>query len=299
MFEDLHGIMVPIASPCNEADRFLGDAFAAHGDRLYEQGVQGLYVCGATGDGYSMRLAERKRAVEIAVELSRKHGGKVITHIGAPNTHDAIELAEHSAKTGVNAISSMPPANRSHAELISYYTDIGRAAQLPLLVYHIPILTGHVLTVDEMTRLLDIDHVIGFKFSDWNLFFMHRVMQKRPDTIVFNGNDEVLLPGLLFGAIGGIGMNYNLFPRLFLAIYHAAMDKEIERGMDLQNRFLAYADVFWRYGGIKANFETLMRETDGAPYYWRCPRPARNEEFDRKFLAEVRPKIEDIEKAIA
>ena len=40
----------------------------------------------------------------------------------------------------------------------------------------------------------------------------------------------------------------------------AAMDRDLERGMDLQHRFLAYADVFWRHGGMVPNFEALMRD---------------------------------------
>lgn len=298
MPEDLKGIFPAIASPCDEADRFLEDPFAGLAERLYEKGVQGLYVCGGTGDGYNMRLEERKRAVEIAVEVSRKYNGKVVAHVGAPSTRDAAELAAYAAQAGAHAVSSMPPANCDHAQLIGYYTDIARAAQLPLLVYHIPLLSRHALTVDEMLALLDIEGVTGFKISDWNLFFMKRVLMARPDAVVFNGNDEFLLPGLLYGANGGIGMNYNLFPELFLGIYRAVAEGNIARALDLQERFLAYADVLWRYGGIKPNFESLMRDMGLAPYVWRRPRPARDEETNREFLAEVRPKLEDIQKGI-
>jgi len=298
MPENLKGIMPAIASPCDQNDVFLEDEFAALADHLYEQGVHGLYVCGGTGDGYNMRLEERKRAAEIAIEVSRKHKGKVIVQLGTSNTRDSVELAEHAAQAGAAAVSSIPPAGRDHAQLISYYTDIARASRLPLLVYHIPILSGHVLTVDQMLALLDIDHVVGFKFSDWNLFFMKRVLIRRPDVTIFSGNDEILFPCLLYGGHGGIGMNYNLFPKLFLGIYQAARERDIKRGMDLQNRFLAYADVFWRYGGILANFEVLMREQGLASYCWRRPRPVMDEETTGRFLDEVRPKLAQIEEAL-
>ena len=123
------------------------------------------------------------------------------------------------------------------------------------------------------------------------------VLTRRPDITVLNGNDEFLFPGLLYGAHGGIGMNYNLFPRLFLGIHRAAAERDLERGMDLQNRFLAYADVFWRYGGIKANFEVLMRDRGLATHCWRRPRPVMDEETTRKFLAEVRPTLAAMEEA--
>jgi len=298
MIQDFKGILPAIASPCDEADRFLEDAFAALAETLYAQGVHGLYVCGSTGDTQGMRPDERKRAVEIAVEISRNHNGMVIAHVGAANTRDSVELAEHAAVAGADAVSGMPPANRTHAQLLDYYEDIARAGQLPLFVYYIPGLSGHRFTVEEMEALLDIDGVAGFKISDWDLFYMTRVLRARPEAIVFNGNDEFLLPGLLYGARGGIGMNYNLFPRLFTGIYEAFNRKNLQRAQELQRLFLAYADVFFRYGGIRPNLETLMRDLGLAPFVWRRPRPERDEETNRRFLAEVRPAIEAIEAAV-
>ena len=64
--------------------------------------------------------------------------------------------------------------------------------------------------------------VVGLKSSDWNIYYMRRLLQARPDIVVFHGMDEVLYPGLLYGAHGGIGMWYNVFPGLFLGLFEAA-----------------------------------------------------------------------------
>src|SRR3990172_6329121 len=109
----LKGIMPAVASPCDREDKFLEDKFARLITVLYRQGVHGLYICGATGDGYNMHLDERKRAVEIAVKISKQYNGAVIMHVGTSSTRDAMELAGHAAKTGAVAVSSMPPANRN------------------------------------------------------------------------------------------------------------------------------------------------------------------------------------------
>jgi dihydrodipicolinate synthase/N-acetylneuraminate lyase len=55
-----------------------------------------------------------------------------------------------------------------------------------LLIYHIPALTGLTLSIDEMLALLDIEGVVGFKFTEWNLFFMKRVLSARTDITIFN-----------------------------------------------------------------------------------------------------------------
>ena len=95
-------------------------------------------------------------------------------HVGTSNMRESVELAVHAAVTGADAVSAMPPANRNLDQLVSCCAEIARASQLPLLVYHIPRLTGTALTVDQMLRLLDIEGMAGFKFSDWNLLFMRR-----------------------------------------------------------------------------------------------------------------------------
>src|SRR5437868_13663039 len=76
--------------------------------RLYAAEVDGLYVCGQTGEGLGQSVAMRKIALEAAVACSPK-GKSVIAHVGAARVEDAIELARHAASRGVAAISSLPP----------------------------------------------------------------------------------------------------------------------------------------------------------------------------------------------
>src|SRR5438128_12040099 len=77
-------------------------------DHLYRKGVGGLYVTGSTGEGIYLDFDIRKRLTDIAVSLS-KGRGKVIAHVGAIQAAKAIELADHAARVGADAISSIPP----------------------------------------------------------------------------------------------------------------------------------------------------------------------------------------------
>jgi len=176
---------------------------------------------------------------------------------------------------------------------VDYYTDIQRASGLPVLVYHIPQLTGRVLSVEEMCQLLDIDGVIGFKFSDWNLYFMRRVIKQRPGITVFNGMDEFIVPGLLYGASGGIGLNYNTFPKLFLGMYDAVGRNDIVRAMELENLLCDYMDTVFTYG-IMAGFPVAMRELGYADHCFRRPRQKFDPETEKRFLSDWRPKYEAI-----
>src|SRR5262245_64681631 len=94
-------------------------------DRLYHKCVGGLYLTGSTGEGIYLDFEIRKRIVEIAVSLS-KGRGSVIVHVGAIQGAKAIELADHAARVGADAVSSIPPfaGGYSWGEVHSFYAEL-------------------------------------------------------------------------------------------------------------------------------------------------------------------------------
>ena len=283
MKSELSGIWPAVASPCDADGVFLEDNYAELIASLYRTEIKGLYVCGSTGDGKKMRLQERQRAAEIAVELSRKSGGKVILHVGAENTRDAVELTTHGAEAGVAAVSSLVPAGCSHSQAVAYYTTIARASQLPVVIYHLP-LFSHAATFDEILEMLDIDGVVGMKFADWDLFFMQRAIRARPEMVVFNGFDEIVCLGLLYGAHGGIGTWYNLLPGVFVQIHKAVQRGDIDRAMDLQTRLNSFLELGWQFG-LQGLLEHLMRNRVGGAGLFRAPHIP----YDRDLMEKVEP----------
>jgi len=289
MDDKLKGIMPAISSVCDENDVFLEDKFVELAKFLYEQGSHGLYVCGNTGDGFNMHLEERKRAAELAVEVAREYDGVTIIHVGTNNTRGALELTEHAAKINATAISSMPPINRSPAQIHSYYSDVAKASPLPLLIYHVPVITHVSLSLDEMVQLLDIEGVVGLKYTDWNLFFMKRLILSRPDAIVFSGFDEVLCLGLLYGAVGGIGSWYNYFPKLFRGIYDAVNQNNVPRAIKLQNSFLELMN-FVHKQNIGAVIDHIARQRGYGQYVYRRP----NHYMDPQELKKIEPELNSL-----
>lgn len=287
------GIFPAVASPCDEEDRFLEEKFSTLVSDLYRAGVQGLYVCGGTGDGYKMRVEERQRAAEIAADLSQQAGGSLIVHVGAASTRDAVELAQHAARIGADAISSMPPGYASQTELVSYYTDLARASDLPVFVYYFPSRLAAAPSLNQLLELVDIPGVVGLKLSDWNLFLLKRLLYARPDLVVFNGFDEFLYPGLLYGACGGIGMWYNLFPQALVGIYNAFLSQDHARALRLQDGLMHFVDFALAHGMI-AVFEYLMQRRGYGPRCFRRP----NEPLDLAALAALEPGLDGRIRAI-
>jgi N-acetylneuraminate lyase len=217
---DFGGILPAVLTPFDADEKFMPGAFERLLDRVFRAGVHGIYVCGQTGEGLLQPVDQRKQVAEVAVRCTPP-GRKVILHIGAYRTADAIELAKHASRCGAHAISSLPPiGSYSFAEIKAYYQAISAVSDLPLLVYYFPELCPSVTSADHIVELCSIPNVVGLKFTDFDLYKMASV--KRHGAVIYNGRDEVLVAGLLMGADGGIGSFYNVVPGLFLKVYELA-----------------------------------------------------------------------------
>lgn len=145
----------------------------AHLVRLYAgQGVHGLLVNGSTGEWFSQSAAERRRVVEIAVEAV---GGRlpVVAGVSAYTVAEAASLAEHAATIGADGVLATPPpyVHPSEDEIVAFYTSLGLATDLPLMVYNWPrgVSVDLAATTGLMSRLADLDKVVAIKDStgDW------------------------------------------------------------------------------------------------------------------------------------
>ena len=211
------GILPAISTPFDAEGRFCADAFERLLDRCYSAGVDGMYVCGQTGEGLQQSAAQRKLVAEVAVNASPK-GKTIIVHVGAMSTAEAVELAKHAARIGAHAVSALPPiGNYSFAEIKAYYAAIATASDLPLLMYYFPSYAPSVNTLAQILELCAIPNVIGLKFTANDLFLLSEI--KKSGATIFYGTDEMLLAGLVMGADGGIGSFYNVAPGLFAQLY--------------------------------------------------------------------------------
>lgn len=201
---------------------------------LVDEGVNGLYLTGSTGEAFTMTPDERKQVVEITLD---EVGGKipVIVHVGAIGTKISIDLAQHAEKAGAAAISSVPPFYWKFSEerVYEYYRDISAETSLPMIVYNIP-LAGAV-GYSLIKKLAQIPRVEGIKYT---LSTHYDIMRMRdeigPDFAIYSGSDEMAMSGLAFGADGVIGSTYNVISDLYLDIFKAAQEKNLSMLQDKQ-----------------------------------------------------------------
>ena len=200
-----------------------------------DQGVQGLYVGGSSGECIYQSKEERKAVLEAVMEVAR---GKltIIAHIACNNTADSQELAAHAESLGVDAIASIPPIyfKLPPYAIAKYWNDMSAAApNTDFIIYNIPQLAGVSLTVPLLQEMLKNPKVIGVKNSSMPTQDIQ--MWKDEGAIVFNGPDEQLISGLVMGAIGGIGGTYGAMPQLYVELYRCVKAGEMAKALEIQN----------------------------------------------------------------
>ena len=220
-------------------------------------GVQGLYVCGGTGEGLLMTMNERQQAIETVLD---EVNGRVtvIAHIGAFQIPETIALAKHASDAGADAIAALPPSyffKPDEIAQVEYYTSIANVSEVPVLIYNIPQRSGISMTEDLYRQLLEVDNIVGMKDSSGDIFSLGHFTSKWKESVIFEGEDSVLLPALMAGACGGIGASYSLMPDIYVKLWEAYESKDMDKAAEMQGRaneitraLIVAADLI---GGIK------------------------------------------------
>lgn len=91
----------------DDSGRISPDRTRAMARFLIGKGVDGLYVCGSSGECIYQTKEERMLALESVMEEAK---GKVtvIAHVAATSTGESVELAQHAAFCGVDATGGNP-----------------------------------------------------------------------------------------------------------------------------------------------------------------------------------------------
>jgi len=215
--------------------------------------VDGLVVCGTTGEFPYLSPSEQKRLVEVAVEEA---GGKpVIAGTGAAFTKQAIELARNAQAAGATACLVVTPyfLHPSPKGIYQHFYEIATAVDIPIILYNIPQTVDAYLPRRVVEDLADIPNIVALKDSSGNLTYTMEILEYAGDRInVLVGHDEVVLPALAAGCAGMILASAQVYPEIWQGVLAAVRRGDLEEARRLQRSVQKLSRIFCRYGGAVA-----------------------------------------------
>ena len=227
-----------------------------------QAGVHGFWVAGGTGESVLLEDEENMRIAEIVSDQAQ---GRIenIMHVGAATTARAVKLAEHAAKSGVEAICCVPPFfyRQSDEAIVEHYKAVGAAANLPLFVYNLPQATGVEITPDMMQKIQDgVPQLKGLKHSAVTFANVRAFSNMGLQCLV--GNAMLMLPALTIGASGCVDGPPNVAPELWVEIWNAYNDGDIHRAEAAQEKASQVTDLV-RSIGLHAGTKAILSERLG------------------------------------
>lgn len=229
-------------------------------EHLVGKGVQGLYVCGSSGECIYQSVAERKLVLENVMAVA-KGRAVVIAHVACNNTADSMELARHAQSLGVDAVASIPPIyfHLPDFAIAQYWNDISSAApDTDFIIYNIPQLAGVALSMDLFRMMLANPRVVAVKNSSMPVQDIQMFKAEGGEGFtVFNGPDEQFIAGRTIGADGGIGGTYAVMPELFLAMDGCVERGDLKKARELQDAANA---IIYKMCEAKGNLYAVMKE---------------------------------------
>jgi N-acetylneuraminate lyase len=248
------GVIPALLTPFSDLDSVDTSALCDLTEFLLSCGMDGVYLCGSTGEGLLMTEQERCLVAETVIQQVRRRV-PVIVHVGAPATSVSERLARHASQAGADAVASVPPFYYAvgRGEIEAHYRRISQAAGIPLYLYNIPSATQVSLDACLICDLVREGVACGLKYTSYDQLNFREIVESCGDAInLFAGPDEMLLPFLLMGAHGGIGTTYNLMPEIFADLYAGWAAGDLHRAQRAQYQIDRGILVIRKFGVVPA-----------------------------------------------
>jgi 4-hydroxy-tetrahydrodipicolinate synthase len=253
----LRGIITAMVTPLRQDLTLDHEALKRLIDHLVAGGVHGIFILGTTGEAPNLPYDVRLEVIEQACKLARSRI-PVIVGITDTSYRDAIRVATKAQECGAFAVVAAPPYyfHVSQADLTHYFKTLASQLPLPLFLYNAPLNTPHWIEIDTAIQLSAEPNIIGLKDSGLSMGYFHAVkegMSARPEFSLLVGPDELLAEAVLLGAHGGMAGGSNVWPRLFVALYEAAMARDVLRVAQLQTEVMRFNQAVYRSAAHLSN----------------------------------------------
>ena len=206
-------LVTAMATPFNknlEVDFEGAEKLAQH---LVNNASDTILVAGTTGESPTLTHDEELELLK-TVKKAVGSKAKILMGAGSNSTHTAVEMTKEVAKAGADAILSVVPYYNKPSQrgLMEHFSDIAKAADLPIVLYNIPSRTGINMAPDTIVELANkYENIAAVKQSNADLDLVTEIAMKAPSGfLIYSGDDSLTLPMLSLGGYGVISVASHL-----------------------------------------------------------------------------------------
>ena len=238
------GIVVPIVTPVTKDGALDEQAYRNLIDYLAENGIQGVFPFGTTGEFYAFDLGFYEEVLHITKDAVK---GRMDIYAGANHitTQGAIQIARMVENVGgIDALSVLTPMfiSQTQQEVYGFYREIAEETSLPIIIYNNRPKTNVMVEPATVARLAQIENIIGVKDSTGDMTNTGeylRLTRGIENFHVMMGRDTLIYAALCYGASGAIASCANVAPRIAVDIYEKFLAGDAKGALEAQFKFSA------------------------------------------------------------
>lgn len=237
---DRFGLSVALSTPFAEDRSIDLPRLVAHGRQSLADGCTSLTLFGTTGEGASLGLNERNRALGAVAGAGVDPGRQLVVGIAAASVEEAIAQGRAGLMLGCPSFLLAPPfyfKGVGDEGLFDWFAAVlnglgPRAGNV--IVYHIPQVTSVGLSVDLVDRLKKAfpAQVKGVKDSSGDWANAEALLKRHGDLHILIGDERLLARAMTLGASGAITGMANVAPDLMLPLLDGIEEPRVNAMVD-------------------------------------------------------------------
>ncbi len=216
-------------------------------DFQLQNSTDAIIICGTTGEASTMSDDEHLECIKVAVDRV-KGRVPVIAGTGSNDTRHGITLTKRAKALGADASLQVTPYYNKATQkgLIEHFLAIGKASDLPMIVYSVPSRTGVNITPHTAYELSKYDFVIGLKEATGNIAQVAQIAAKCGENLpIYSGNDDQIIPILSLGGKGVISVLSNIAPKQTHDIVKLYLGGQTKEALKIQLDLIPLIDTLF------------------------------------------------------
>jgi len=230
-------LLLPLVTPFMHDDTVDHDRAGELANYLLDREYcDALIVAGTTGEFYALTLEERA-ALFRSVKAAVGERAPLIAGAGAAATKHAVALTKAAASFGYDAALVVAPyySRPTQEGLRAHFEQVAAAADLPVMLYNIPLFAGANLAPETVAALAKIPNIVAIKEEAAvnPLQTTEFVLATPEDFEVYCGDDTMVLPAMAQGAVGVVSGGSHVVGDMMRAAIDSFRAGEVARATEL------------------------------------------------------------------